>query len=87
MIETIESKNLPEEMTCTKVAPRAWNRVINRLVELGPNETRWVFESEFRCTGFLRILAFLMPGMFCKASLNDMKKFKKFAESQPGFLK
>lgn len=63
-------------------APGAWNRVINRFTELGRDETRWEFESEFRCTGFLRIVAFLMPGMFCKASLKDMTHFKKFAESQ-----
>ena len=82
MVETIESKNLPEQVTCTYEAPGAWNRVINRFAELEPNKTRWEFESEFQCTGFLRVMAFLMPGMFCKASLKDMTRFKRFAESQ-----
>ncbi len=82
MVETIESKNLPEEMTCIYNSPGAWNRVINRFAEIGPNETRWEFECEFRCTGFVRILAFLMPGMFQKASLKDMTSFKRFVESQ-----
>ena len=82
MVETIESKNLPEQMTCTYEAPGAWNRVANRFVELGSDKTRWEFESEFKCTGLLRIMAFLMPNMFCKASLKDMHNFKRFAESQ-----
>ena len=51
-------------------------------MEMNPNQTKWVFESEFRCTGFLRVVAFLMPGMFCKALLKDMQRFKDFAEGQ-----
>ncbi len=82
MVETIESKNLPEEMNCIYIAPGAWNRVIYRFAEIGPSETRWEFETEFRCTGFLRIMAFLMPSIFRKASLKDMTSFKRFAESQ-----
>ncbi len=84
MVETIESKNLPEEMTCLYTPTGAWNRVIYRFAESGPSETRWEFETEFRCTGVLRIMAFLMPGMFRKASLKDMTNFKRFAESQVG---
>ena len=79
MVETIESTNLPEEMTCTYVAPGAWNRVVYRFTERGPNETHWEFDTEFRCGGFLRIMALLMPGMFRRASLRDMTSFKRFA--------
>lgn len=82
MVETVESKNLPEQVTCTYEAPGAWNRVVNRFIELGSDQTRWEFESEFQCSGLLRIAAFLMPGLFCKASLRDMTSFKRFAESQ-----
>jgi len=82
MTETVASRNLPDEFTELYEAKGAWNRVINRFVELGPNQTRWIFESEFRCSGFLRVMAYLMPGMFKKASLNDMRRFKKFAESR-----
>ena len=45
-------------------------------------ETRWEFETEFRYTGFLRIMALLTPGMFRRALLKDMTNFKRFAESQ-----
>ncbi len=81
MIETIETNNLPEEMSCIYEAPPAWNRVVYRFSEKGHQETHWEFDSEFRCTGILRILAFFMPGMFRKASLKDMTYFKNFAES------
>jgi len=82
MVETVESKHLPEEMTCIYTAPGAWNRVTHRFVEMGSHETRWIFDTEFRCTGVLRLMAFLRPGMFRNASLKDMTSFKTFAESQ-----
>ena len=82
MVETIESTNLPEEMTCTYIAPGAWNRVIYLFSERGPAVTGWEFDTEFRCTGLLRILALLTPGMFQRASRRDMTGFKTFAEVQ-----
>lgn len=80
IIETIESKHLPEEVTCTYEAKGAWNRVANRFLEVSPARTRWVFETEFRCRGILKIMSVLAPGMFRKASLKEMNRFKKFAE-------
>ncbi len=84
--ETVEVKNLPEEMTCIYEAPGnwvgAWNRVTNRFRELEPNKTQWEFESEFRCRGLLKVMSFLMPGMFQKASFKEMNNFKMFAESR-----
>ena len=85
MIETVESKNLPQELTCIYEASGywfgAWNKVTNRFRELDPNKTQWEFESEFRCRGLLKLLSMLMPGMFRKASLTEMNNFKKFAEN------
>lgn len=82
MTETIESKNLPEEITCLYEARGAWNRVVNRFVEIDSTRTRWVFESEFRCTGILRMLNLIMPGMFRRASLKEMNSFKRLAERE-----
>lgn len=85
MTETVEVKNLPEEMTCTYEAPGnwfgAWNRVTIRFRELEPNKTHWEFDSEFRCKGILKVMAWLMPGMFKKASFKEMENFKAFAEN------
>lgn len=81
MIETVESNNLPEKYTVTYEAKGAWNRVVNSFIEEGPDRTKWVFETEFKCSGFLKVMAFLMPGMFKKQSRKDMQRFKDFAEN------
>ena len=82
MTETIENEFLPEEVTYIYEAKGAWNRVVNRFSENSPDQTKWVFETDFRCTGFLRILALFMPSMFRNQSQKDMRRFKEFAESQ-----
>lgn len=81
MIETVELNKLPKEMVCIYEAPRAWNRVVYRFTEVSSSETLWELDSEFRCSGFLKVMTFLMPGMFKKATKKDMDSFKKFAES------
>ncbi len=80
MTETIETESLPEEVTYSYEAKGAWNRAVNRFLEHSPNQTKWVFETEFRCNGILRILAFFMPSMFRNQSLKDIRRFKEFAE-------
>lgn len=84
MTETVERKNLPEEMTCVYQAPGylfgAWNKTTSRFSELDAGSTEWTFESEFRCTGLLSVMAFVMPGMFRSATLKEMNSFKAFAE-------
>jgi len=81
MTETVESSNLPDDMTCRYESTGAWNRVIHRFYESARHKTRWEFETEFRCTGILYLMALVMPGMFRKASWKDMTRFKEFAES------
>ena len=86
MTETVEVKRLPEEMSCVYEAPGnwagAWNRVRYRFHEAGPDRTGWEFDSEFRCRGLLKVVAWLMPGMFRRTSLREMKNFKHFVESR-----
>lgn len=81
MIETITSRNFPDEFSGTYEAQGVWNSVANRFSEEGPEKTRWTMESEFKCSGFMRIIAFLFPGSFKKQSLKMMNQFKDFAES------
>lgn len=83
VIETVERRSLPDELVCIYEAKNAWNRVVYRFIEINKNKTMWVLMTEFRCTGFLRVLTFLMPSILKKASIYDMKEFKWFAESQP----
>ncbi|NQT61505.1 MAG: SRPBCC family protein [Candidatus Marinimicrobia bacterium] len=82
MIETITVKNLPDEFSGTYDAKGVYNLVKNRFEARGENQTHYITEQEFQFTGFMKYLAFFMPGAFKKQSLQHMKAFKKFAESQ-----
>jgi hypothetical protein len=81
MIGTIVHINLPDEYFATFETKGVWNRVDSRFVEIGENKTRWEFDCEFRCSGFIKLMAWLMPGMFRKQSYISMERFKSFAES------
>ena len=80
MIETITGKNLPDEVRGTYEAKGVWNEFLNRFSELSAEKTRWVVECEFRCGGWIRLMAFLMPGTFKKTTYQYMVQFKEFAE-------
>ena len=63
-------------------ATGAKNWVTNRFVVLNENTTMWILESEFKCSGFLKLLTILNPGMFKKQTWQSMERFKDFAESK-----
>ena len=82
MIETISSRNLPDEFSGTYDAKGVHNIVINHFYDEG-NATRWVLDTEFQCTGFLvKLMSLLMPGMFKSETRKQMSSFKQFAESE-----
>ncbi len=81
MIETITKRNLPQEFTGTYEAKGVFNKVCNKFIPLSENRTRWIAETEFRFTGFMRLIGWLMPGSFKKQSKKFMTDFKVFAES------
>lgn len=80
VLETITRRNLPDEFDAVFEAPRMWNEQKNRLVELGPAKTKWIAESEFRMSGFMKVIGFLMPGAFRKQSQQHLDDFKAFVE-------
>lgn len=84
MKETIVENQLPDHFACTYEADKVWNLVVNAFEDTPSGGTKWVFTSEFRCRGFLKILAILLPGMFRKQSLKYMKQFKDYAEGRRG---
>ena len=84
MIETITKRNLPDEFTGTYEAKGVWNEVANRFVEVSPEKTKWITDQEFRFTGFMKVIGFLMPGSFKKQSYKYLELFKKFAEKEAG---
>ncbi|MDP7028144.1 MAG: SRPBCC family protein [Candidatus Marinimicrobia bacterium] len=80
MIETITVKNLPDEFSGTYEAKGVWNEVKNFFYEVDEQTTKWVSENEFRCSGFMKIFIFLMPGSFKKETQKYLEQFKVFAE-------
>lgn len=82
VIETIESRNLPDELICTYESKNIWRRVKNRFIEIDKNRTMLVLITEFRCTGVIKILSFLAPKLFKKALHKDIQEFRQFAESR-----
>lgn len=83
MIETVTVRNLPHEFSGTYEVSGVFNIVKNRFFPLPGNKTKYVTEQEFRFKGFMKLIAFLMPGAFKKQSMKYLAAFKKFAESQP----
>ncbi len=82
MIETIVSRDLPDSFTGTYDADVVHNIIENHFYVDGPASTRWVMDTEFQFSGFMRIASKFMGGAFRKQSMEFMQNFKEFAESQ-----
>ncbi len=80
MIETIEKFAFPNELIATYEAKNVWNRCVNTF-EDSNNITVWKMESEFQCGGFMKLMTTFGKRIFMKQTLNDMNRFKKFAET------
>jgi hypothetical protein len=84
MVETITTRNLPDEFSGTYEAKGVWNEVKNYFVEISSDKTEWVSENEFKFYGFMKIIGLLMPGAFRKESYKYMRLFKEFSERTSG---
>lgn len=82
MIETIATRNLPDEFSGTYEANNVKNWIKNSFFEEGESTTRWSMQTEFQFSGFMAILSKFMRRAFPKQTLKDMNRFKDFAESQ-----
>lgn len=82
MIETVTKRDLPRELTGTYEAKGVWNEVRNTFEDAGPSRTLWHSDCEFRFTGFMKLMDFLMPGAFKKESAKIQERFKAWAEKQ-----
>lgn len=81
MIETILKRNFPHEFHATYDAKGAHNIQKNYFKAIDENTTKWISESEFQFSGFfMKLMGFLMPGVFKKQSTKYLKDFKAFAE-------
>ncbi len=81
MVETVTSRNLPDEFSGTYEADGVFNRIANRFYDVN-GKTRWVTENEFTFTTLMmKLMGLLMPFMFRRQTQKDMNRFKDFAES------
>lgn len=82
MIETIVKRDLPREYTFTFETKGVYNYNANRFETAGPGQTLYTSENEFRFSGFMKLMGWLMPGAFKKQSMKYLELFRNFAESQ-----
>jgi len=82
MVETITSKNLPQVYSFIDEAKGVYNVVRNSFIPENDQSTRYLTENEFRFSGFMKLMGFLMPGMFKKQSQKYLVYFKEFAEKE-----
>ena len=82
LIETVLVRNLPHEFSGTYEHKNMTNSMKNSFVKKGPAQTRWQADIEYtKLSGFMiKMMAFLMPGMFKKQVQKWMDQFKAFAE-------
>lgn len=86
LIETIEKSNLPKKLFTTYETKGVFNRQKNYFEEITENTTSWISDNEFEFSGFMKIIALLMPSSFKDQSYNFMKDFKAFAENGTSVL-
>jgi hypothetical protein len=80
MLETITSRNKPEEFSGTYEMKGTKNIIKNRFTDLGEGKTKWELESEFEFGGIFKLISPFMKGMIVKRTKTDMSRFKDFVE-------
>jgi len=81
MIETVTVRNLPYEFSGTYEAKGLVNNITNRFIDVAATKTKYVTENEFKLSGVMKLLGWLMAGAFKKQSFKFMTAFKHFVES------
>lgn len=82
MIETIDHRDLPHAFHGTYETKGVYNIQKNFFCEIGPGKTKWISESEFKFSGLMKLIGWLMPGAFRKQSQKYLDLFKEFAEKK-----
>ena len=83
MIETITERNLPGEFSGTYETDGVWNGMKNWFVEDAPDRTRWIAESEFRCSGLkMKLMTIFLRPLFTSTTMKSLRDFKAFAEGE-----
>ena len=78
--ETIIEQNLPHQIKFAYQSPMGNNEVEMIFEPIGDNQTKQINNSYFEFKGVMKILSFLMKGMFKKQSMVYLNGFKAFVE-------
>jgi len=81
VIETITVRNLPDEFSATYGAKGVLSIHKNYFSAPTPKTTRWLAENDFQMSGFMKLMAWFMPGALKKETRKFMDLFKAFAEN------
>ncbi|EAR11388.1 SRPBCC family protein [Reinekea blandensis] len=81
-VQTVLQRNFPYEFRERYDSPELMQQIHHRFSDLDGIKTRWEQDCEVRQLGWLRWFSWLMLGAFRRRTLNTMKRFKLYAESQ-----
>ncbi len=82
MTETVIRHDFPDCFDADYRSPGIFSSVKNHFEIVNEKCTRWTQDCDFQCTGFMRVILFLMPRAIRRQSHKPMQDFKKFAESR-----
>jgi hypothetical protein len=81
MIETITKRNFPDEFTGSYSHKAMDNEVANTFIEIDKDTTLLKSKNTFKSDALaMKLMCFLMPGLFKKQSLQYLNDFKAFVE-------
>ena len=81
MTERITSRNLPDELSSMYVWGGNSNAVMNRFIELGPEQTRWEVDSAYPQSSLkMKLMGMIMGSKFKAQHQIFMQAFKAFCE-------
>jgi hypothetical protein len=78
--ETILEQNLPHQIKFAYQSPMGYNEVEMRFESLSPDATKQTTNSYFALKGIMRIMGFVMKGLFKKQTMTYMTGFKRYVE-------
>lgn len=79
--ETILEENLPKQIKFAYQSSMGYNEVEITFESINEQQVKLKSANYFDLKGFMKVFAWLMPGMFKKQSLKYMSNFKQYCES------
>jgi hypothetical protein len=78
--ETILEQNLPDQIKFSYHSAMGDNEVEMKFEKLNETSVKQINNSYFELKGFMKLMGFMMKGMFKKQSLKYMTAFKNYVE-------